>query len=356
MLFDQKAELEIRSNRSKTLVVSILVHVVLLAIIAFNPEWFDAANRRIIRIAGEDFDLNRIQIQPLVMPPMVRAPAAAPQPAPQADTPPALQTPPQAAPPPPPPPPPPPQPPPPQPVPDRIIRPDDQLIEGARPDGSPRASRGETREQARAGDNQQQALEADRARQAAQEAERARQAEEARRAQQAANARAEQERQPLPNTNPNALRIPPGTLLSNAGRIVEAQLDASRRMSGGRTGIITGDNNGTFSTDPQILSPNPKGIDFGPYLNQLLTRLRTNWFYVMPEIARLGQKGRTDIIFTVGRNGTVSGIQIVANSGYNALDGAAKAAIELSNPFQRLPPEYETDLKLRIAFLYNLYQ
>jgi len=122
----------------------------------------------------------------------------------------------------------------------------------------------------------------------------------------------------------------------------------------GRTGIMRGDNNGTFSTEPQILSPNPKGIDFGPYLNLLLNRLRANWYSVMPEMARLGQRGRVDIVFTVSRSGVVKDLQVVVNSGYNALDTAALSAIQLSNPFQQLPSDYETDLKLRIAFLYNM--
>jgi len=152
----------------------------------------------------------------------------------------------------------------------------------------------------------------------------------------------------LPNLNP------PSSLRTNAGEIVEAIL-ANPARTAGRTGLSRGDNNGTFSTEPQILSPNPKGVDFGPYLNQLLNRLRTNWYQVMPEIARLGQRGRVDIVFTVGRTGIVSDLQVVANSGNHALDQGALSAIQLSNPFQRLPAEYETDLKLRIAFLYNMH-
>jgi TonB family protein len=142
--------------------------------------------------------------------------------------------------------------------------------------------------------------------------------------------------------------------MSEAGRIIEGRV-ASAARSGGRTGLARADNNGTYSTtDPQILSPNPKGIDFGPYLNQLIERLRRNWYSVMPEIARLGQRGRVDIVFTVARSGNVKDLQVVANSGYDALDRGAVSAIQLSNPFSHLPTEYETDLKLRIAFLYNM--
>jgi TonB family protein len=137
---------------------------------------------------------------------------------------------------------------------------------------------------------------------------------------------------------------------------VEAQLASAARTGGSRTGLARGDNNGTYSTtDPQILSPNPKGIDFGPYLNQLLTRLRANWLSVMPETARLGQRGRVDIVFTVTKTGIVKDLQVIERSGSDPLDKGALSAIQLSNPFQKLPAEYETDLRLRIAFLYNLH-
>jgi TonB family protein len=350
MLFDQNPGLQIRAKRPTSLIVSIGVHVLLILVIAFNPDWFDFSQKRIIRIAGEDFDLAKLDIQPLYLPPMTSMrqamPAPAPPPALAAPTPQAIQPPPQAAPPPPPPQPPPPQPPPPTPPPpDRVIRPDDQLIEGARPDGSPRPSRGNTLEQAR---------------NAAREAQEAKEAQQALKELEEREARAAQQRgqRSLPNnTNPNALRTPGANLLASAGRIVEEASEAARRNqigTLGRTGITRSDNNGTFSTDPQILSPNPKGIDFGPYLNHLLNRLRANWYTVMPEMARLGQKGRVDIVFTVTRTGNVKDLLIVMNSNYEPLDRAALSAIQLSNPFQHLPADYETDLKLRIAFLYNM--
>jgi TonB family protein len=183
-------------------------------------------------------------------------------------------------------------------------------------------------------------------------AQEAQKAQEARQAQQLASNQS-QKNPVLPNLNQDALRTP--SLLSRAGEIVEATLaQAGRNQTSGRTGLSRGNNLGTFSAEPQILSPNPKGIDFGPYLNQLLTRLRQNWYSVMPEIARLGQQGRVDIIFSVARTGEVKDLQVVYHSGYDALDKGALSAIQLSNPFQRLPAEYETDLKLRIAFLYNM--
>jgi TonB family protein len=237
-----------------------------------------------------------------------------------------------------------------------VIRPDDLLAEGARPDGSPRASRGDTRDPARAGGptaREIQEAEAQRAQEEARRAQEARQAQERQAQQLASNQPPNTPNRVLPNLNPDALRAP--SLLSAAGKIVEAELARGQRsQSSGRTGLARGDNIGTFSRDPQILSPNPKGIDFGPYLNQLLTRLRESWYSVMPEVARLGQRGRVDIVFTVTRTGIVKDLQVVSHSGHDALDKGALSAIQLSNPFQQLPAEYETDLKLRIAFLYNM--
>src|SRR2546426_233233 len=124
MLLDKNPELQVAS-RPRTLVTSIAVHALLLLIIALNPDWFDSTPKRTIRIAGEDFDLSQLEIQPLYLPPIRPAPAApppepVPAPTPQVVQPPTAQ----AAPPPPP-------PPPPQPPPNQIIRPDDLLVEGA---------------------------------------------------------------------------------------------------------------------------------------------------------------------------------------------------------------------------------
>jgi len=324
--------------------MSILVHFLLIAILAFNPGWFETTHRRVVRIAGEDFDLSKLELRQLTLPPKLPRVAPAPVPPPPAVRPQIQQPPPQQAAPPPPPPPPPPTPPPP----DRVIRPDDVLAEGARPDGSPRASRGNTQEQARAGGSSQREGQTTVAQD--QEAKDAQRGQDGRQAQQlASNA----PNRVLPNLNRDALQVP-GTMMSSVDKIVEAQL-ASAARSGGRTGLARADNNGSYSTtDPQILSPNPKGIDFGPYLNQLLNKLRSNWYAVMPEIARLGQRGRVDIVFSVTRNGNVKDLQVVDKSSYEALDRGAVSAIQLSNPFAHLPLEYETDLKLRIAFLYNM--
>jgi TonB family protein len=319
----------------------------LIALAWFNPDWFKIEPRRVIRIAGEDYDLDRFQLSELVLtpPPATAAPLPAPPPVP-APAEPLVELPPEAAPPPPPPPPPPVQPPPPPPPPDRAIAPDDVLEEGARPDGQPRPSRGETREPARtAGAETEQTPQ---------------QVQEERRGQAAQNSRpatrgsGDADDEIAMNTNPNAL-APPRNLRSDAERILESQFEAARRSQAGRTGTQRGQTLGNFATDePQILSPT-KGFDFGPYINGVLSRLRQSWYSVMPESAILGQKGRVVTVFTITKSGTIVDARIVANSGTAALDRGAMSAINLSNPFQRLPSDFDGDvLTLQITFLYNL--
>ena len=44
------------------------------------------------------------------------------------------------------------------------------------------------------------------------------------------------------------------------------------------------------TNDPIILS-DTHGYNFEPYMKQLTDRVRTKWYYVMPDLARQGQKG-----------------------------------------------------------------
>jgi TonB family protein len=222
-----------------------------------------------------------------------------------------------------------------------VIRPDDVLKEGARPDAQPKASRGDTTEQARAGSQEQQ----QQAKQEPPPKPVQRQAED----------------RPLlaQNTNPNALRVPGGNIMDSANRTVQQQIEEERRRSpaiqGGRTGLPNGTEDPDFSTEePKILS-DTRGYDFGPYMNQVVNRVRYNWYGLIPEIARLGKRGKVVIVFTITKTGIVANLHQVANSGDSALDRAAYGSITLSNPFAQLPPGFDGDhLDLQFTFLYNI--
>jgi len=331
MLLTKDKEFELQPKRSRTLLISIGIHVLLLAILVANPELLTSTPKRIIRIMGQEYDLSKQQLTELIIPPDALRARPAPSnkpmvqpPVPQPETQP---VPPQPQPPPPPPP---PQPPPP------VIGPDDIIKEGARPDAQPKASRGDTTEQAKAGAPPRQPDEAESQKQQTRQSE-------------------DKPPQLAANTNPNALRSP--SLLEDAGRIVQEQIEARRRQvtQGPRTGLPGGQEEPNFSTEEPTILSDTKGYDFGPYMNQVVNRVRYNWYSLIPEVARLGKRGRVVIIFTITQNGTIENAHIVANSGTDPLDRAAFGSITASNPFARLPSGFDGDrLVLQFTFLYNI--
>lgn len=104
----------------------------------------------------------------------------------------------------------------------------------------------------------------------------------------------------------------------------------------------------------QLLS-DPMGVDFRPYLIQILAAVKRNWQAVMPESARLGRPGKVSIQFAISKTGTVPKLVIASASGTDAFDRAAVASISMTNPFPPLPPEFRGDqIRLQFAFLYNM--
>ena len=77
---------------------------------------------------------------------------------------------------------------------------------------------------------------------------------------------------------------------------------------------------------------------------------------IVPKIREeLGEKGRVVILVTITENGTIQDIRLAANSGTEPLDRAAMGAITASNPFAKLPPNFDGDhIVLQFTFLYNI--
>lgn len=104
----------------------------------------------------------------------------------------------------------------------------------------------------------------------------------------------------------------------------------------------------------ELLS-DPLGVDFKPYLIQVLALVRRNWMAVMPESARFGQRGRTVVQFAIDRNGRIPKVAIVTPSGTAGLDRAAVAGLTASVPFPPLPAEYRgSEVRLQFVFSYNM--
>jgi TonB family protein len=111
---------------------------------------------------------------------------------------------------------------------------------------------------------------------------------------------------------------------------------------------------GTRGSNIQLLS-DPMGVDFRPYLSQILATVRRNWMNVMPESVRMGRRGQVAIQFSIARDGKVPKLVIATPSGADTLDRAAVAGISASTPFPPLPSEFKGDrVVLQFNFSYNM--
>ncbi len=148
------------------------------------------------------------------------------------------------------------------------------------------------------------------------------------------------------------------------GQVIQQSLQAAAR--GGPRGIGEagggGDSNmefnnlhPNFSTEAPTILSDTRGVDFGPYLARIVYIVRRNWLAVIPESARLGEKGRVGVVFEILKDGSVPQERMVASSGSDPLDRAAVNGIHASIPFPPLPQEFTGNhLVLQFIFLYNL--
>ncbi len=111
---------------------------------------------------------------------------------------------------------------------------------------------------------------------------------------------------------------------------------------------------GRSGSSLELLS-DPMGVDFKPYLMQILARVRKNWFAVIPESARMGNRGVVLLQFIIDREGQVPKLVIAMPSGAESLDRAAVAGISASVPFPPLPKEFKgREVRLQFSFKYNV--
>jgi TonB family protein len=147
--------------------------------------------------------------------------------------------------------------------------------------------------------------------------------------------------------------------------------DAIRQHGGAGGGVVVGDpgasgaggygsgvnlppSPGSQGSNLQLLS-DPLGVDFRPYLTQILATVRRNWMAIIPESVHLGRRGKVAIQFSINRVGGVPKLVIASGSGTDALDRAAVAAISASNPFPPLPTDFKGDrVVLQFNFAYNM--
>jgi TonB family protein len=132
-------------------------------------------------------------------------------------------------------------------------------------------------------------------------------------------------------------------------------LGTQSRIPGGGGGN-GGGGSGTLGNTVSIIS-DTQGVDFNDYLARLLATVKRNWYAIIPESARLGDKGMVVIQFKIMKDGTVPfpDPSLMRTSGKEPLDRAAMSAIRASSPFEPLPSQFTLpSIELRFIFLYNL--
>lgn len=99
-----------------------------------------------------------------------------------------------------------------------------------------------------------------------------------------------------------------------------------------------------------------QGVDFGPYLQAVIGKVRRNWYALIPVPAQapVRKKGKVSIEFQILPGGEIHGLKYALSSGDVDLDRAAWWGIENSNPFPSLPSGFNgPNLALRFSFFYN---
>jgi TonB family protein len=132
--------------------------------------------------------------------------------------------------------------------------------------------------------------------------------------------------------------------------IREAARDTAGGGSQGGAGFPNAD--GGF-VDSGPLSFDTTWYDWGPYAEEMVRRIKLHW--EIPELARLGWKGKLTIRFFILADGRVVDATIVRQSGIPPFDFAALQAILKSSPFRPLPSDLGSSREgVTVTFFYNL--
>lgn len=159
----------------------------------------------------------------------------------------------------------------------------------------------------------------------------------------------------------DALLLPKSSLggslrdsIRESERMNAPTFNGGQQLPGG--GPTSGGGRGPGLGPIEMLTPT-QGVDFNDYLRRVYIIVRQNWFAVMPESVRLGDKGVVSLQFRIMRNGVVpDGEPVrVSASGKEPLDRAAISSIRSSTPFEPLPPAFSGPyIELRFTYYYNL--
>lgn len=161
---------------------------------------------------------------------------------------------------------------------------------------------------------------------------------------------------PQKSSSTNPMSAAPN--MSVGQMIRQAEKDAARSHNfgqGGDNGAGAPDSHAGLQSGVEILS-DTMGVDFGPYLKQVIQATQNSWDILIPEAARapLLKQGKVAIQFIIAPDGSVKQMQLILPSGDVSLDRAAWGGITGAAPFAPLPRQFKGPyLALRFYFLYN---
>lgn len=125
-----------------------------------------------------------------------------------------------------------------------------------------------------------------------------------------------------------------GTGTNPAGTAAQGTPDGEA----GRRGAPTGSPLGTTAFGSEIAGLDNPDFTYSYYIDQLLSAIDRNW--VRPP---LGEGVRAIIAFRIGRDGSLSSLEVAESSGYNSFDLAALRAVQNAAPLPPLPRAYRHD-------------
>ncbi|HEV8433786.1 MAG TPA: energy transducer TonB [Thermoanaerobaculia bacterium] len=110
-----------------------------------------------------------------------------------------------------------------------------------------------------------------------------------------------------------------------------------------------------YTAEAGPLSFETQWFDWGDYAESMVSKIRINWYGIMPELIRTGLKGVVTIRFTIHRDGHITDITILKSSGVPPYDNAAAKALEASSPLKALPADFPKDSEhVTAMFYYNM--
>ena len=152
-----------------------------------------------------------------------------------------------------------------------------------------------------------------------------------------------------PSPPGQATKSSPGQNLPNLNKAIKA---AAGNPFSGEGGAPNPNESGGF-VDSGPISFDTQWYDWGDYAEEMIRRIKLHW--EVPQLARMGVKGKLSIRFYIRADGTVEGEKILRDSTIPPFDHAAFQAIATSSPFRPLPKDLHEEREgVTVTFFYNI--